>query len=60
MTSSASERRYRRYPDQGAVGPPQAGQRTAGGAMSWPLAAYVLTSSPQGHRITDGGPSFHH
>lgn len=23
-------------------------------------AAYVLTSSPQGHTITDGGPSLHH
>ena len=53
-------RRWRWYPDQGPVGPPQAGQRTAGGATSRPRAAYVLTSSGQGHTITDGGPSLHH
>ena len=60
MTSSSPARRWRRYPDQGLVWPPQAGQRTAGGATSRPLAAYVLTSDGVGNRITDGGPSFHH
>ena len=59
-TSRTSARRCRRYPDQRPVGPPQAGQRTAGGPTSRPLPAYVLTSSGLDHTITDGGPSFHH
>ena len=57
---SSLSRRWRRYPDQGPVGPPQRGQAGRGGDTSRPRAAYVLTSSRQGHTITDGGPCLHH
>jgi hypothetical protein len=60
MRWSSASRRWRRYPDQGPVGPPQRGQAGRGGLTSRPCAAYALTSSPQGHTITDGGPSLHH
>jgi len=60
MRWSSASRRWRRYPDQGPVAPPQRGQAGRGGATSRPSAAYVLTSSRQGHTITDGGPSLHH
>ena len=60
IRSSPASRRWRRYPDQRSVGPPQRGQLTRGGSTSRPRAAYVLTSSRQGYTITDGGPSLHH
>ncbi len=59
-TASSASRRWRRYPDQGAVGPPQRGQITRGGTTSRPFAAYALTSSRHGHTINDGGPCLHH
>jgi len=60
MRWSSLSRRWRRYPDQGPVGPPQRGQAGRGGDTSRPRAAYVLTSSLQGHTITNGGPCLHH
>jgi hypothetical protein len=60
MRWSSASRRWRRYPDQAPVGPPQRGQAGRGGLTSRPCAAYVLTSSRQGPAITDGGPSLHH